>query len=132
MVNIIQISADLVGLLFAAWGTWFAGILTAQIIKMLPLYLGLAGSLSFHDGFPMESYNALRTRLKTAPLEFFLLPFEYSDKMISEENLLGLVAGWIAIPIFMFIFLYGIWIGFWYVSLLRMLLRPFRVVYNLN
>ena len=132
MVDLIQIFADVVGLLFAAWATWVAGMMMAQVIKLMPLLLGLAGSLSFHRNFPMESYNGLKTELKMAPLEFLLLPFDYSSKMISEGDLLGLVAGWIAIPIFMFLFLWGIYIGFFYVSMIRFLLRPVRLVYNIN
>jgi hypothetical protein len=132
MVNLIQIFADAVGLLFSMWGLWVAGVLFAQVIKLMPLYLGLAGSLSFHRNFPMDAYNGLKTQLKMAPLEFLMLPFRYSSKMISEGDLIGLIAGWIAIPVAMFVFLMGIWTGFWYVSLLRLLLRPFRIVYNIN
>jgi hypothetical protein len=132
MVDLIQIFADLVGLFVVAWGTWIAGILMAQVIKLMPLFLGLAGSLSFHRGFPMESYNGLKRELKFAPLEFLLLPFRYSSKMIAEGDLLGLLAGWIAIPIFMFLFLIGIYVGLFYVSIVRFLLRPVRLVYNLN
>jgi hypothetical protein len=132
MTDFVSVFGDLLGLIFVWFGTILAGMMTAQIIKLLPLVLGLAGTLKFHDGFPMDSYNGLRTTLKLAPLRFLLLPFRYSGKMIAEGDLLGLVAGWIAIPIFMFAFLYGVWVGFWYVSLLRMLIPPFRVVYNIN
>ena len=132
MVDIIQISADIVGILFVLWGLWFSGVIFAQVIKLMPLFLGLAGSLSFHNNFPHNAYQGIQTWLKFAPLRFLALPFRYSGKMIAEGDLLGLITGWIAIPIAMFIFMYGIWIGFWYVSLLRLILRPFRVVYNLN
>jgi len=129
---LLQIFADAVGLFIVAWGTWVAGLMMAQVIKLMPLLIGLAGSLSFHRNFPMESYNGLKTELKMAPLEFLLLPFDYSSKMISEGDLLGLIAGWITIPIFMFLFLWGIYVGFFYVSMIRFLLRPVRLVYNLN
>jgi hypothetical protein len=132
MVDLIQIFADAVGLFVVAWGTWVAGILMAQVIKLMPLLIGLAGSLSFHRDFPMDSYNGLKTQLKMAPLEFLLLPFRYSSKMIESGDLLGLIAGWIAIPIFMFLFLIGIYVGIFYVSILRFLLRPVRFVVNLN
>ena len=132
MTDFVSVAGDFIGILFVWFGTVLAGVMTAQIIKLLPLVLGLAGSLKFHEGFPMDAYHGLRTTLKLAPLKFLLLPFRYSEKMISEGDLLGLVAGWIAIPIFMMAFLYGIWIGIFYVSLLRILIRPFRVVYNIN
>jgi hypothetical protein len=132
MVDPIGLSTDLLAILFSLWGLWVAGVMMAQIIKLLPLFLGLAGSLRWHRTYPKEAHDEFMRKLQIVPLEFLLLPIRYADKMIAEGDLIGLIAGLIAIPICMFVFVLGIWIGFWYVSLLRLLLRPFRVVYTLN
>jgi hypothetical protein len=132
MTDYITILGDILALLFTLWGTWLAGFLTAQIIKLLPLFLGLAGTLSFHQGFPMDAYRGLKTELKLAPLKFFTWPFEYLSMQVGEGDLIGFLGGIIAFPIVYFLFLLGVWTGLFYFSILRMLLRPIRFVYNLN
>jgi hypothetical protein len=131
-MDYITLLGEALALLFTLWGTWVAGFLTAQIIKLLPLYLGLAGTLSFHPGFPMDAYRGLKTELKLAPLKFFSWPFEYLSMQISEMDLIGFLGGVIAFPIVYFLFLWGVWVGFFYFSILRFLLGPLQLVYNIN
>ena len=128
----IELLGQMLEILFGFFLIFLAGVMAAQVLKLIPLWLALAGSLSFAPGFPHHSYNQARVELKMFPLRFLLLPMEYFQMKINQGDIIGFIGGVLAFPAIYFFLFYGIWFGFWRVSIIRMLVRPFRIVYNIN
>lgn len=128
----IELLGQALEILFGFFLIFLAGVMAAQVLKLIPLWLALAGSLSFAPGFPHKAYNNAKIELKMFPLRFLLLPLDYFEMQISEGDIIGFIGAVIAFPAIYLTLFWGIWVGFWRVSVIRGFLRVFRINYNLN
>jgi hypothetical protein len=108
------------------------GIVLAQVIKILPLFLGMSEVMRFHRTFPVDAYLELRTLLKMAPYRLLTNSVEYCITQLFEQGVLAFAGSLIGLAVFWFIFGIGILQGLFFFRLRSLLVFPVRIVYNLN
>ncbi|MDZ7688417.1 MAG: hypothetical protein U5J64_06805 [Halobacteriales archaeon] len=118
--------------LFALGLIYLGGILMAQALKILPLFLAMSEVMRFHRTFPVESYLRLRTLLKMAPYRLLTSSVDYTIHQLLSEGLAAFVGSLIGMAVFWVIFGIGILQGLFYFRLRHLLFLPVRFVINLN
>jgi len=71
--------------LFALGLIYAGGILMAQTLKLLPLFLAMSEVMKFHRTFPLQDYLKLRTLLKMAPYRLLTSSVDYTIALVTNS-----------------------------------------------
>jgi hypothetical protein len=129
---IFELFGGAIEALFVIGIIYLAGILTAQSIKLLPLFLGLSEVMRVHRTFPVEDYLQLRTLLKMAPYNLLVSSIQYTIDQLFQGGIAAFLGSLLGMVGFWVIFLVALFHGLFYFRLRSFLLLPVRFVINLN